>query len=35
MCEKIKKKEKVDYHYKEKLSPIELLEFIDNKLKNV
>ena len=34
MCEKIKKKEKVDYHYKEKLSPIELLEFIDNKLKN-
>lgn len=34
MCEKVKKKECVDYHYKENLSPIELLEFIDNKLKN-
>lgn len=33
MCDKIKKKEIVDYHYKEKLSPIELLEFIENKLK--
>lgn len=32
MCEKIKKRDIVDYHYKEKLSPIELLEFIEKKL---
>lgn len=33
MCEKIKKRESVDYHYKEKLSPIEFLEFIEEKLR--
>lgn len=33
MCEKIKKRECVDYHYKENLSPIELLEFIEEKLR--
>lgn len=32
MCEEIKKRDIVDYHYKEKLSPIELLEFIEKKL---
>lgn len=29
LCDKIKAEKVVDYHYKEKLSPVELLEFID------
>lgn len=29
LCERIKKVEPVDYHYKEQISPIELLEFIE------
>lgn len=29
LCDKIKSETVVDYHYKEKISPIELLEFID------
>lgn len=32
MCEKIKKHEPVDYHYKENLSPVELLQFIEKHL---
>lgn len=32
MCEKIKRDEKVDYNYKEKISPIELLGFIEKRL---
>lgn len=32
LCECIKKEEKVDYHYKEKISPVELLEFIEKNL---
>lgn len=32
LCKKIKKTESVDYQYKEQLSPIKLLDFIENKL---
>lgn len=32
ICEKIKKHEPVDYHYKENLSPVELLQFIEKHL---
>ena len=32
LCERVKKVEPVDYHYKEQISPIELLEFIENHL---
>lgn len=32
LCQKIKRVEHVDYHYKEQISPIELLQFIENKL---
>ena len=31
-CAEIKKGGLVDYHYKEKLSPVELLEFIEQHL---
>lgn len=32
LCQRIKQVESVDYHYKEKLSPIELLNFIEKEL---
>lgn len=32
LCQRIKKVEPVNYHYKEQISPIELLEFIENHL---
>ena len=32
LCERIKKVEPVDYHYKKQISPIELLEFIEKHL---
>ena len=32
LCERVKKVEPVDYHYKEQISPIELLEFIEKHL---
>ena len=32
LCQWIKRVERVDYHYKEQISPIELLQFIENKL---
>lgn len=32
VCLRIKKEEPVDYHYREQISPIELLEFIENHL---
>ena len=33
ICQRIKKVEPVDYHYKEQISPLELLQFIEDKLK--
>lgn len=32
LCSRIKKEEPIDYHYKEQISPVELLEFIENHL---
>lgn len=32
ICEKIKRGDKVDYNYKEKISPVELLEFIEKRV---
>ena len=32
MCNKIKNTTSVDYHYKDKISPVELLQFIDERL---
>lgn len=32
LCQQIKRREDVDYHYKEQISPIELLQFIEKKL---